>query len=83
VDCKRNAVKQLSSIPGLKGLGVKVVVSENRHQYEADIEPFRAAVKQLSRFPTDGHLVSWAGGLLIVPFTVPLQRIVAVRRAHA
>jgi transposase len=43
----RAAVKQLSSIPGVKGLGAKVIVSE------IGID--------MSRFPSDGHLVSWAG----------------------
>src|SRR5262249_28563279 len=43
----RAAVKQLSSIPGVKALGGQVIVSE------IGID--------MSRFPSDGHLVSWAG----------------------
>jgi transposase len=43
----RAAVKQLNSIPGVKGLGAKVIVSE------IGID--------MSRFPSDGHLVSWGG----------------------
>jgi transposase len=43
----RAAVKQLISIPGVKGLGAKVIVSE------VGID--------MRRFPSDGHLVSWAG----------------------
>ena len=43
----RAAVKQLNSIPGVKGLGAKVIVSE------IGID--------MSRFPSDGHLISWAG----------------------
>jgi transposase len=43
----RAAVKQLNSIPGVKGLGAKVMVSE------IGID--------MSRLPSDGHLVSWGG----------------------
>ena len=43
----RAAVKQLSSAPGVKALAAKVIVSE------IGID--------MSRFPSDGHLVSWAG----------------------
>jgi transposase len=43
----RAAVKQLSSIPGVKALAGTVIVSE------IGID--------MSRFPSDGHLVSWAG----------------------
>jgi transposase len=43
----RAAVKQLSSIPGVKALGGKVIVSE------IGID--------MGRFPSDGHLISWAG----------------------
>jgi transposase len=43
----RAAVKQLSSAPGVKALSAQVIVSE------IGID--------MSRFPSDGHLVSWAG----------------------
>jgi transposase len=43
----RTAVKQLSSIPGVKALAGQVIVSETGID--------------MSRFPSDGHLVSWAG----------------------
>ena len=43
----RAGVKQLSSIPGVKALAGTVIVSE------IGID--------MSRFPSDGHLVSWAG----------------------
>jgi len=43
----RAAVKQLSSIPGVKALAGQVMVSE------IGID--------MSRFPSDGHLVSWSG----------------------
>ena len=43
----RAAVKQLSSTPGVKALAAQVIVSE------IGID--------MSRFPSDGHLVSWAG----------------------
>jgi transposase len=43
----RTAVKQLSSTPGVKALAAQVIVSE------IGID--------MSRFPSDGHLVSWAG----------------------
>src|SRR5215831_1317163 len=43
----RVAVKQLRSIPGVKALGGQVIVSE------IGID--------MSRFPSDGHLISWAG----------------------
>jgi transposase len=43
----RAAVTQLSSIPGVKALAGKVIASE------IGID--------MSRFPSDGHLVSWAG----------------------
>jgi transposase len=43
----RAAAKQLSSAPGVKALAGKVIVSE------IGID--------MSRFPSDGHLVSWAG----------------------
>jgi transposase len=43
----RTAVKQLSSTPGVKALAAQVIVSE------IGID--------MSRFPSDGHLISWAG----------------------
>jgi len=43
----RGAVKQLSSIPGVKALAGQVIVSE------IGID--------MGRFPSDGHLVSWTG----------------------
>src|SRR6201981_3406 len=43
----RAAVKQLSSTPGVKALAAQVIVSE------IGID--------MSRFPSDGHLISWAG----------------------
>jgi transposase len=45
IESFRAAVQQLSSIPGVKG--AKVIVSE------IGID--------MSRFPSDGHLISWAG----------------------
>jgi transposase len=43
----RAAVKNLITIPGIKALGAQVVLSE--------------IGLDMSRFPSDGHLVSWAG----------------------
>jgi transposase len=42
----RTAVEQLSSIPGIKDLGARLIVSE--------------IGTDMSRFATDAHLVSWA-----------------------
>src|SRR5262249_19888207 len=47
IDPFRAAVKQLSSIPGVKALAGTVIVSE--------------IGLDMSRFSSDGHLVSWAG----------------------
>ena len=41
----RTAVEQLSTIPGVKGLGARTILSE------IGID--------MSRFPSDGHLISW------------------------
>jgi transposase len=43
----RAAVEQVMSIPGIKNLGAQVIVSE------IGID--------MSRFPSDAHLISWAG----------------------
>ena len=42
----RTAVEQVSTIPGVKGLGARTILSE------IGID--------MSRFPSDGHLISWA-----------------------
>ena len=42
----RTAVEQVSTIPGIKGLGARTILSE------IGID--------MSRFPSDGHLISWA-----------------------
>jgi len=43
----RAAVDQVSSIPGIRDIGAQVIVSE--------------IGTDMSRFPSDGHLISWAG----------------------
>jgi transposase len=43
----RAAVEQVSSIPGIRDIGAQVIVSE--------------IGTDMSRFPSDGHLISWAG----------------------
>ena len=43
----QSAVELVESIPGIKGVGAQVIVSE------IGID--------MSRFPSDGHLISWAG----------------------
>src|SRR6266478_3111329 len=43
----RAAVEQVSSIPGVRDIGAQVIVSE--------------IGTDMSRFPSDGHLISWAG----------------------
>ena len=43
----RAAVEQVSSVPGIRDIGAQVIVSE--------------IGTDMSRFPSDGHLISWAG----------------------
>jgi transposase len=43
----RAAVEQVSSVPGIRDIGAHVIVSE--------------IGTDMSRFPSDGHLISWAG----------------------
>ena len=43
----RVAVEQVSSVPGIRDIGAQVIVSE--------------IGTDMSRFPSDGHLISWAG----------------------
>jgi len=43
----RAAVEQLSSVPGIRDIGAQVIVSE--------------IGTDMSRFPSEGHLISWAG----------------------
>jgi len=43
----RAAVEQVSTVPGIRDIGAQVIVSE--------------IGTDMSRFPSDGHLISWAG----------------------
>jgi transposase len=43
----RAAVEQVSSVPGIRDIGAQVIVSE--------------IGTDMSRFPSEGHLISWAG----------------------
>ncbi len=43
----RAAVEQVSAVPGIRDVGAQVIVSE--------------IGTDMSRFPSDGHLISWAG----------------------
>src|SRR5262249_42291018 len=43
----RAAVEQISTVPGIRDVGAQVIISE--------------IGTDMSRFPSDGHLISWAG----------------------